>query len=384
MLRFNVSLTLSIVLLSHTSAEALNLFSSPKDKLKALVAAHDQARIIDELNAKIRDSQTKALKPAATDYNKIKKEYDEISMSIKQRQDELKKIIEVEIKRLEQEIKQKTDLIQAAETAIKNDREKIPGKDIILNLLAGKLDTGSEVKNIASKGLKYVWEKFGSKVNEYLKSVGFPKPFNEYKSSEEIISDWQRSLNEEKQNLQKALGFKGQLETNPKLADYLTSQLNKNSNGLLEWFTGSQKRENERQVKQRIEEIIALKKKAAEHYMNLSNATGQLGASTTNIIRTYSDQAKLATDTALKSINKAGCGRLKGLNDLRSETLKACMFEQLQKVSFTKVSNLGECYQLRTTTQVGKDPKSTKITEQFDLNQPYEKVLACTKAYITK
>jgi hypothetical protein len=381
MLKFNTSFMISIILLGHISAEALTLFSSPKDRLKALITADEQAKTIDNLNSKIRESQKESLKPAASDYNKIKKDYDEKLAIIKQKQGELKKIIVVEVKKLESEIQQKTALIQDAEAAIKDNRENIPRKDVLLKLLAGKTDVGSEAKNIASKGLKYLWEKLGSKVNTYLANVGFPKPFDGYKTSEEMITDWKKTLNKGKEDLQKALGFKDQLETNPKLANYLAEQLNKDIRG---WFTGYQKQDNERQVKQKIQEIIELKEKAGEHYVSLSNVTGQLGTSATNIIRTYSDQAKASTDKALIAIKKADCKKLKGLNDLREETLKECMLGELQKVGFKKVSNLGECHQLRTTTQIGKDQKSTKITEQFDLNQTYQKVLACAKSYTVK
>ncbi|MBN9343638.1 MAG: hypothetical protein BGO76_08005 [Caedibacter sp. 38-128] len=70
---------------------------------------------------------------------------------------------------------------------------------------------------MASKGLKFLWEKLDSKINGYLKSIGLSKPFNEYKISEEIVSDGHKSLNEEKENLQKALGLKISLRRIPSL-----------------------------------------------------------------------------------------------------------------------------------------------------------------------
>ncbi len=378
-LHFTIFIMVVFILFNQTSANAFSLFSSSKDRLKALVSAHEQNQAIDSLNLKIRATQNEKLQPAASDYNKIKKDYDQLVILLKQKQEKLRKDIESEINRLKSEIEKKNDLIQEAENAIKINREKISGKDVILNLLAGKTNIGTEVKNLASMGVKYVWEKFGTKVNSYLAGIGLPKAFNEYKTAEEMIADWHASLSKEKHELQKAIFFNSQLENNPKLAEYLTEQLNK---GIRGWFTGSLKQENERQVKQNIQEIIELKQKASEHYVRLSNATGQIGTSATDIIRTYSDQAKVLTDKALASIKKADCKKLKGLNDLRNETLKTCMFDELQKIGFKKVSNLGQCYQLRTTIHVGKDAKSTTISEKFDLNQSYEKVLACAKAYI--
>ncbi|OJX09539.1 MAG: hypothetical protein BGO77_05125 [Caedibacter sp. 37-49] len=381
MLYFNIFTIVALALFNYTSANALNLFSSSKDRLKALVAAHEQSQGIDSLNLKIRASQNEKLQPAASDYNKIKKDYDQQVFLLKQKQQELRKYIELEINRLKSEIEKKNNLILEAEKAIKANREKVAGKDVILNLLAGKTNVGSEAKNLVSMGAKYLWERLGTTINSYLAGIGLPKPFNEYKTAEEMIADWHASLAKEKEELQKAILFNSQLEKNPKLAEYLTEQLNK---GIKGWFTGSQKQENERQVKQKIQEIVELRKNVSEHHVQLSNAIGQIGISATDIIRTYSDQAKVLTDKTLSSIKKADCKKLKGLNDLRNDTLKSCMLDELQKVGFKKVSNLGQCYQLRITTQIGKDAKSTTITEKFDLNQPYEKVLACAKAYTTQ
>ena len=70
---------------------------------------------------------------------------------------------------------------------------------------------------MASKGLKFLWEKLDSKINGYLKSIGLSKTFNEYKIYEEIVSDGHKSLNEEKEKLQKALGLKISLRRIPSL-----------------------------------------------------------------------------------------------------------------------------------------------------------------------
>lgn len=377
--------------LSQFSAQALPLFSSPKDRLKSLVKAEDHLHHITEIRTKIQSSQKENLTPAAQNYTLLKKEYDTKQALIKKYEEELKTYIEAEIQKIEWEIVQKTILIRDTTTVIAEARKKNLGKDIILKVLAEQTTIGSEVQKLASQAFNNLWKQLGGKANVYLNKLGLTSTFTAFKTDEELLMDWNKSLLTEKAARQKALGLRDQLYHNKDFAQYLIDIRNKDiKGGWLEFFTRSaqgQKNLNTENILQKIQEIISLKHAITQLYPRLSQAIKDTGGLQTQIIQQYSMQAQAETTGAMEAIKKAKCSIITGLNDLTLPNLRTCLLKELHQIGFQKLSSFGSCYQLRQTTVVNKDIRGKpiyQVTEQFDAQAPYAKILACVKEYIKK